>query len=70
MLLSDTSCGALHEKGTNNDKGRANEPPSFCQNNNEPYPQGTWAHQRDLSCICDVQMGMGNKRVCRCRCQT
>ena len=34
----DNSHGAHHEKGNNNDKGRASEPPSFCQSNVKPYP--------------------------------
>ena len=61
MLLGDTSCGALHKKGTNDDEERVNEPPSSCQNSDEPYPQGTWARQRVLLHVCDVQTGMGNE---------
>ena len=70
MLLGDTSCGALHKKGTNDDEERVNEPPSSCQNSDEPYPQGTWARQRVLSCICDMQTVTGNERACGCGCQT
>ena len=45
MLLSDASCGALCEKGTDGDE-RANELPSSYQNSDKPYPWGTWARQR------------------------
>ena len=61
MLLSDASCGALREKGTDGDEERANKPPSSYQNGDEPYPWGTWARQRVLSCVCDVQAGTGNE---------
>ena len=47
MLLGDASHGALHEKGTDGDE-RVNKLPSSYQNGDEPYPQGTWAHQRVL----------------------
>ena len=61
MLLGDASHGALHEKGTDSDEERVNEPPSSYQNGNEPYPQGTWACQRVRLRICDAQVGTGNE---------
>ena len=61
MLLGDTSRGALCKKGTDGNKERANKLPSSYQNGNEPYPWGTWAHQRVLSRVCDVQTGTGNE---------
>ena len=55
MLLGDASHGALHEKGTDDDK---------------PYPQGTWAHQTGLLHVCDAQTGTGNGTACNHECQT
>ena len=70
MLLGDTSRGALCKKGTDNDKGRASEPPSSCQSDDEPYPQGTWAHQKVLWHVCDVQAVTGTRKDDGCSCQT
>ena len=70
MLLSNASRGALREKGIDDDEERVSEPLSSCQNGDEPYPQGTWAHQMGLSCVCDAQMGMGNRMACDRGCQT
>ena len=38
LLHGDTTHSTLHEKGNDNDKGRASELPSSCQSNDEPYP--------------------------------
>ena len=70
MLLSDASHGTLCEKGTNNDEGRVSKPPSSCQSNDEPYPQGTWAHQKVLWHIWDMQSVMGTGKGDRHGCQT
>ena len=55
MLLGDTSHGTLHKKGTDND---------------EPYPQGTWAHQKVLWHIWDAQSVMGTGKGDGRSCQT
>ena len=70
MLLGNASCGALHKKGTNSDKERANELPSSYQSSDEPYPRGTWARQKVLLRVCDAQMVTGNERAGGHGCQT
>ena len=51
-------------------QGRVSEPPSSCQSDNEPYPQGTWACQKVLWHVCDVQSVMGIRKGDGCGCQT
>ena len=63
LLHGDASRGALCEKGNDNDKGRVSELPSSCQSNDEPYPEGTWARQRNHARVLDAQMGSRNGKI-------
>jgi len=65
LLHADASHVTLHDKGNENDKGRANMAPSSCQNNDEPGPGGTWACQEIHLLGYDVQTGKMNSDGCQ-----